>query len=134
MKCVPIRIVWIAAMLAALPALSVAQPPSTRPGPETAVALVGEVPATSADLDAFAKDRLTRLRNEEYTIRRQALDDLVARMLLEQEAARRGITLAALTRTEIESKAAPVTEDQKRAVYESAPSRFGGVNENSAPG
>src|SRR2546428_1441729 len=132
MECVPRRIVWMAAMLPALPALSAAQPPSPRPGPENAVALVGEVPVTSADLDAFAKDRLTRLRNEEYTIRRRALDDYIARMLLEKEAARRGITVAALTTTEIEAKAAPVTEDQKRAVYESAPSRFGGMNENQA--
>jgi protein-disulfide isomerase len=126
------RIVWIAAALASLPAPGVAQQPASRPGPENAVALVGDVPVTPADLDAFAKDRLTRLRNEEYTIRRQALDDLVGRMLLEKEAARRGITVAALMRTEIEAKAAPVTEDQKRAVYESAPPRIGGMNENQA--
>src|SRR5947209_13478613 len=126
------RLAWMSAMLAALPQLSAAQPPSPRPRPENAVALGGEVPVTSADLDAFAKDRLIRLRNEEYTIRRQALDDYIARLLLEREAARRGITVAALTRTEIESKAAPVTEDQKRAVYESAPSRFGGMNETQA--
>src|SRR5438105_1759990 len=132
MECRPMRIVWSAAMLAALPALSPAQQPSPRPGPENAVALVGDVPVTPADLDAFAKDRLTRLRNEEYTIRRQALDDYIARLLLEREAARLGITVAALTRTEIESKAAPVTEDQKRAVYESAPARFGGMNETQA--
>jgi protein-disulfide isomerase len=132
MACKPMRIVLIAAALAALPAPGVAQHPSSRPGIETAVALVGDVPVTPADLDAFAKDRLTRLRNEEFTIRRQALDDYIARMLLEKEAARRGITVADLTSTEIEAKAAPVTEDQKRAVYESAPSRFGGMNENQA--
>ena len=132
MECRPMRIVWMAAALAALPALGVAQQAPPRSGTENAVALVGEVPVTSADLDAFAKDRLTRLRNEEYTIRRQALDDYIARMLLEKEAARRGVAVAELTRTEIEAKAAPVTEDQKRAVYESAPSRFGGMNENQA--
>jgi protein-disulfide isomerase len=132
MACKPMRIVWMAAALASLPALCAAQQPSPRPGAEHAVALVGDVPVTPADLDAFAKDRLTRLRNEEYTIRRQALDDLVGRMLLEKEAARRGITVAALMQTEIEAKAAPVTEDQKRAVFESAPSRFGGMNENQA--
>jgi len=126
------RIVWMAAAIAAIPALGVAQRPSSRPGTENAVALVGDVPVTPADLDAFAKDRLTRLRNEEYTIRRQALDDYIARVLLEKEAARRGVTVAALTRTEIEEKAAPVTDDQKRAVYESARSRFGGMNENQA--
>ena len=132
MACKPMRIVLIAAALAALPAPGVAQHPSSRPGIETVVALVGDVPVTPADLDAFAKDRLTRLRNEEFTIRRQALDDYIARMLLEKEAARRGITVAALTSTEIDTKAAPVTEDQKRDVYESAPSRFGGMNENQA--
>jgi protein-disulfide isomerase len=132
MECRPLRIVWIAAALAALPAPGVAQQPSSRPGPDNPVALVGDVPVTPADLDAFAKDRLMRLRNEEYTIRRQALDDYIARMLLEKEAAQRGITVAALTSTEIEAKAAPVTDDQKRAVYESARSRFGGMSENQA--
>jgi predicted DsbA family dithiol-disulfide isomerase len=90
------------------------------------------VPVTPGDLDAFAKDRLTRLRNEEYTIRRQALDDYIARLLIENEAARRGVTVAALTQTEIDAKVAPITEDQKRAVYESSRSRFGSVSENQA--
>src|SRR5205809_4526434 len=72
------------AALATLPAPAVAQ---------QAVALVGEVTVTPADLDAFAKDRLTRLRNEEYTIRRQALDDYIARLLIEKEAARRGLCI-----------------------------------------
>src|SRR5437867_2272661 len=132
MECRPMRIVWIAASLAALPALGVAQQAPPGAGTENAVALVGDVPVTSADLAVFAKDRLTRLRNEEYTIRRQALDDLVARMLLEQEARRRGITVGALMQTEIDAKAAPVTEDQKRAVYESTRSRFTGMNETQA--
>jgi len=111
------------AALATLPALAAAQQP---------VALVGDVPVTAADLDAFAKDRLTRLRNEEYTIRRQALDEYIARMLIEKEAARRGVTVAALTRTEIDAKVTPVTDDQKRAVYESSRSRFGGMSETQA--
>src|SRR5947199_208084 len=69
MKCRPMRIVWIAASLAVLPALGVAQQAPPGAGTENAVALVGDVPVTSADLDVFAKDRLTRLRNEEYTNR-----------------------------------------------------------------
>ena len=117
------RVMLMVASLATLPALAAAQQP---------VALVGDVPVTSADLDAFAKDRLMRLRNEEYTIRRQALDDYIARMLIEKEAARRGVTVAALTQTEIDAKVTPVTDDQKRAVYESARSRFGGMSETQA--
>jgi protein-disulfide isomerase len=88
-------------------------------GPLAPAAMIADRTITLAELDALARDRLMKLRNEEYTIRRQVLDDHLSRLLIEAEAKTRGMTVDELIRTEIESKVAPVTEEQKRAVLES---------------
>ena len=72
------------------------------------------------------------MRNEEYNIKRQVLDEYITRALLEAEAAARGITPAELEKREVEQKVLPVTEDQKRAVYESNPQTYAGKSEAEA--
>ncbi len=101
------------------------------PSPDT-VALIGETAVTAAQLDELAGVRLARLRSEEYTIRKQVLDEYIAKTLLEREAKARGITVQELTLTEIDAKVVSVTDDQKRAVYESGGGRYAGQSEAEA--
>ena len=61
-------------------------------------ARVGAHGITLADLDRLAADRLARLRAEEYAMRRRVLDAEIDRLLLEQEAVRRGDPPASLER------------------------------------
>lgn len=96
------------------------------------MAVVGDTTVTVAELDALASERLARLRNEEYTIRKQVLEEHITRLLLEKEAAARHISVSELTEREIASRVSPVTEDQKRAVYESTGNRTSAQSETQA--
>lgn len=96
------------------------------------VAKVGDRAITDAQLEEMAKERLARLRSEEFNIKRQVLDDYIARTLLEKEASARGISVQDLEKREIADKVAPVTEEQTRAVYESNPQPFQGKSEAEA--
>jgi protein-disulfide isomerase len=108
------------------PASSVAQRgPAAAPALSPA-AIVGDRIISEAELDGLARERLSRVRNEEYAVRRQVLDDAIARVLLERAAAARGLGLADFTRIEIDAQVPPVSEEQARAVYDSGPSRYGG--------
>lgn len=104
-------------LCAGLPGLLAAQS-----RPDTAgslAAVVGDRQVSMADLDALVADRLVTVDAEAYAIRRRALDAHVDRLLLEQEAARRGVSEADLLRTQVEARLAPITDDQVRAVYDS---------------
>ena len=92
-------------------------------------AMVGDKQVTVADLENRIKGQLNRIQADEYNIKRKALDDSIARVLLEQEAARRGISADELTRIEIEGKAAQVSQEDKKAEYERVKARFEGNSE-----
>ena len=121
-----VRTSLLVVMCCALAGSAVAQDPArgATPTPST-VAVIGDRTITAAELDNLAKERLTRLRNEEYTIRKQVLEEYITRLLIEREAAARGVSVLALTSAEIDAKVAPVTDEQKRAVLESAGPRPG---------
>ncbi len=107
-----------------------ATPPSTR-APQV-VATVGDRAITASELDEMAKERLARIRSEEHNIKRQVLEEYVTRLLLELEARARGISVAELTKREIDEQALTVSDDQKRAVYESSPQAFQGRSQSEA--
>lgn len=96
------------------------------------VALVAGEPITDEQLEELAKDRLARIRADEYAIKKQVLDDLIQRRLVEREAKSRGISVTELTRQEVDQKVLPVTDDQKRAVYEMNPQPYAGKPEQEA--
>jgi protein-disulfide isomerase len=97
------------------------------------VATLGDQTITNAQLEELAKDRLMRLRSEEYQIKRQVLEEYVTRALIEKEARARGVSVEQLQKSEIDDKVMPVTEDQKRAVFESTPrQQFAGKSEAEA--
>jgi protein-disulfide isomerase len=102
--------------------------------PDSASPLVadGAVQVTQAELDALVGNKLLRVRTEEYLLKRGILEDHLARLLLEREAATRKLTVDDLIRTEIDMKTAPVTEQEARAVYENSKAGFVGESEEQA--
>jgi protein-disulfide isomerase len=89
--------------------------------PPSVVAHVAGEPITDAQIETLAKDRLARVRAEEYTIKRQVLEDYIQKTLLEREAKARGISVPELLKQEIDAKILPVTDVQLRAVFETSP-------------
>jgi protein-disulfide isomerase len=103
--------------------------PATASGQQP-VAVVAGTPITAAELDELAGSRLFQVRQQEYTVRRQVLDDAIGKRLLDAEAAARKISVDELTRIEIDGKAAPVTEADKKDYYEKNKARFGNTPED----
>ena len=105
----------------------------TRPAaPDGAVAIISGKPLSDAELEEIGKDKLARLKAEELTLKRQILEEYIVKRLLEDAARARAITVSAYERAEIDDKILPVTEEQKRAVYEMVPQSFAGKSEAEA--
>src|SRR5687767_7682735 len=75
--------------------------PSAPAGAEQPVAHVDGRAITRGELDARAAGGLQRLAQEEYELRRQALEEIVAERLLDAEATRRGVSRDALLQAEV---------------------------------
>lgn len=93
--------------------------------PADAMAIVGGTEISRSTLEQRTKGALAQLRQQEYDVRRQALDALVAEELLKKEAARRGTTVDELLKAEVQEKAEPVTAEQVQAQYTAAKARLG---------
>jgi protein-disulfide isomerase len=122
---------WCAAGLA-LAAL--ASPALAGDKPEAAsapVAVVDGRPIDAAALEEAIQGPLLSLRAQEYQLRSQALEVLVAHALLQREAEARGVTAEALEKSEILDKAV-VTEAEAKAFYDANKARFGSVGEADA--
>ena len=91
---------------------SQAQPAATTTaaatGGSTVHATVNGNPITEDDVRKRAGLEIARLEEQIYQLRKQQVDDLVARRLLEAEAGRRGQSLEAFEQAEITSKAGTV--------------------------
>jgi len=121
-------------MTLSAPAWPVAQRgPAVTPAPDT-VAVVGDRLISAAELDVAARDRLVRIRNDEYAIRRQVLDELVGRVLIEHAAAARDLAPDDFVRREIDARASAPTDEQARAVFDSDPTRYRGQPFDAAAG
>ena len=118
-----------AALLAVVLAGPAAVPPA---GGETgAVAIVDGTPIPSEVLDALIQGQLMELRQREDQLRRGALEELIAQVLVQREAEARGVSAEELTRTEITDKA-QVSPAEATAFYEANRSRFGTTTEAEA--
>ncbi len=112
----------------ATPSPSSAQPAAPAPTGTTGevLAVVNGTPITERDVRQAAGLDLARLEEQVYELKKQQLDSLVARRLMEAEATRRGVTLEALEETEIGSRIAPVTEAEIDAFVEANRARIRG--------
>ena len=83
-------------------------------------------PITAEELDLHAAGELQHLRDQEYEVRKNALDDLVNQRLLEKEAAKRGIPRPELLRVEVEEKVPRPVASEIQEVYDANRGRVGG--------
>lgn len=82
------------------------------------VADVNGTTILAADVDAKLGQNLAKLQEQIYSLRQKQLDSMIDQKLLEEEAARRGVTIATLVQTEITSHVTPVTAADVTAFYE----------------
>ena len=81
------------------------------------VAEIGDLRITLAEVDRKAAGSLERIRAEEYEVRRQALDELVAEKLFAREAAARGLSKDVLLKKEIEDQIKAPTRPEIEEFY-----------------
>ena len=98
--------------------------------PVKPAATVGNVAISMSDLDAAIGARLNRIRTDEYNIRRNVLEDLIATKLIDAEAARRHITSDDLFKTEIEMKITPPDVAEIEPVYDGVADKYPGLTKD----
>jgi len=114
------------------PAATPTAPASTAVTGVGVVAEVNGAPILAAELERKVAGRLARVRQEEYELRRQALDELIAERLVAAEAAKRKVTPEELARQEVDAKAVTLPPAQLETVYEQNKSRFAGQTREEA--
>lgn len=91
-----------------------------------AAAIVAGQTITVDELDRAAATQLLKLRQQEYDIRMDILEGMVQQRLIDQEAAARKVSTADLLKTEVEDKAAAVTQDDIQQFYDRMKARMNG--------
>jgi protein-disulfide isomerase len=89
---------------------------SSKSGVEAPVAIAAGQPISERDLDDAVAVQIVPLRNQEYEIKRKALEDLIRQRLVEAEAHKRGLTSDQLYVQEVDSKI-PTPSDGEIAAY-----------------
>jgi protein-disulfide isomerase len=111
MSAIPRSFVVVIGLVAATTAVS-GQTPADR------VAQVNGVPIAAADVDAKLGNNLAKLQEQIYSLRQKQLDAMIDQKLLESEAAKRGVTIAALVQSEITAQVTPVTAEETARFYD----------------
>jgi len=81
------------------------------------IAMIKGQPIYEDDLQATAGPSLAKLRNQEYQIKRQALESVIDQKLLEAEAKKKGIATDKLLEQEVDSKIGEPTDAELNAIY-----------------
>ncbi|HEV3215452.1 MAG TPA: thioredoxin domain-containing protein [Vicinamibacterales bacterium] len=89
-------------------------------------AAVNGKPIMAADVDAKLGNNLAKLQEQMFSLRQQQLDAMIDQRLLEDEAARRAVTIAALVQSEITSRLTPVTGEEVAKFYDENKSKLQG--------
>jgi protein-disulfide isomerase len=111
---------------AALMAVALAMPQAARAQARDVLAVVNGAPITAAEVDAKLGASLAKLQEQIYTLQRAQLDTLIDEKLLAAEAAKRRVTLEALTQAEINARIEPVTTADASAFFEANKARLQG--------
>jgi protein-disulfide isomerase len=120
-----IIVVAIVVLMAVLPIAAGKKKKKSKDEAESAPAPTADVVAyvegaqiSLAQVDGSIQGRLSKIRTEEYNLRRSALDQLIEDLLLENEAKSRGVGVDELIKTEIEATAGEVTEQEIQRFYD----------------
>ena len=95
---------------------SVAQSAET-PKPRQPVATVDGQPIYDEDLAPSVEGQLQPLRNQEYEIKKKALDNLIEQKMLEAAAKKKGLTTEKLLDQEVNSKVPDPSDAQLEGFY-----------------
>jgi protein-disulfide isomerase len=99
-----------------LAGISAAQ--STAPKQNAApVATVDGQTITDDDLDPYVQSQLRPLREQEYQIKKKALDSLISQRVLEAQAKKKGLTTEKLLEQEVDTKVPEPTDVELSAIY-----------------
>ena len=115
------KVVLLLCVSALFTATSLAQNAET-PKPKQAVATVGDQTIYDTDLAQSVEGQLQPLRNQEYEIKRKALDTLIEQKTLENAAKAKGLTTDQLLQQEVDAKVKEPSDDNPGSEVES-PSR-----------
>src|ERR1700747_979518 len=96
--------------------ISVAQTAET-PKPKQPVATVDGQPLYDEDLAPSVEGKLQRLRNQEYEIKRKALDNLIEQKMLEAAAKKKGLTTEKLLDQEVNAKVSDPSDAEGEGYY-----------------
>lgn len=88
------------------------------------LAVINGVKITQQNLSIDTRTQVSLIQDTVITARAQELNFQINRVLLEEEAKRRGLTSAKLFELEVTDKVTPPTEDEVHAVYELNKRRF----------
>lgn len=113
-----VALVVLAAALAGKPAAKPSTPPAD------ALAFLDGQPITASEIEPIGGANLTQARLQYYQVQRAAIEEAIARRLLDKEAASRGLTVADLMKQEVESKVAPVSPEEQKQFYEQNKQRY----------
>lgn len=114
-------LLWCAAVL---PLEASAQPSVS--GTKTPLAEIDGEALTAEEVEGPVALQIYRLESQIHALRRKALEEAIAKRLLEREAKRQGLSVEALLGREVGAKAAPPTDDEVRVFLEKR-KREGGV-------
>ena len=90
------------------------------------------VSITAADLDKAAAGSLSRVRQQEYEIRKDVLDRLIGEALMANEAKARGISVEELLKKEVDDKIAAPTKEAVDTLYEQYKAQLRGQTREQA--
>lgn len=79
---------------------------------------VNGVPITVGVVDAKLGNSLAQLQQQIFSLRQKQLETMIDQKLLEDESAKRGITIAALVRAEITSRVTPATSEDAAKFFQ----------------
>ena len=120
--------VWLSAII--WPALPAFAQSSSRSSSESSsesedpVAVVAGEAIHDADLLPLVSGQLQQLRQQEYQVKAQALEELINQKLLESEAARQKVTAEELLQREADGKVSAPTDAEIIAVYNAQKARI----------
>jgi len=114
---------WVAAISCGLALAAHAQsiPAPATPKP---VAVVAGHPISEEELISQIGPQLQQLRNQEYEVKSQALENIISLRLLEAEAEKRGVTSQALLQEEVDAKVPEPTDPEVDAFYQGQKDRI----------
>jgi protein-disulfide isomerase len=92
----------------------------------TPLAEVDGDPITAEELERSLGGKLNKLQEQIYELKRRELDTLIAQRLLAKEAAKRGVSVAALLDAEVTAKVGLVTEQEVERFYHANKARLRG--------